>query len=284
MLPPQIAGGVLGWRRERTPGNASIRLTIWRLERHQLLVGRVGCAWRGHAECREALGLHPDVHAKQAIEALAEQAGADQQHHGHRQFDDHELRADAAPRRSRRSRDCHPQGPPRFPGGREHGRDERGAPRQRPRDRAGKAGHARVQAEAVQERHRGDDDVRRDEARQQLDGPIGGRQAEGAAAADEDQPLCHELADDPRRRRTKCRPDGDLPPASLGADQQQACDVHAGDDQQQPGAAEQHHRSGRILPTITSSSGSPGSLAAIGIRVLLLELLRDRIAISAAAI
>ena len=72
------------------------------------------------------------------------------------------------------------------------------------------------------------------------------------------------------RDAPSARAHGDLARAALGANQNQAGDVHAGDEQQQPRAAEQHQqdRDGSS-PTITSVSGIDGrALTAIGIGIL----------------
>ena len=68
------------------------------------------------------------------------------------------------------------------------------------------------------------------------------RQAERAAERDQDQSLGHELADQADARCTQRAADGDLALPALSANQQQARDVHARDQEQQSGAAEQHQQ------------------------------------------
>ena len=47
--------------------------------------------------------LKTDIHVQEAVEALPQQSGADQQHHGDRQLHHDEVRSEAAPRGSRRA-------------------------------------------------------------------------------------------------------------------------------------------------------------------------------------
>ncbi len=67
------------------------------LELDALLVIVIGIADGRDLQRGEMVRLEAGVDVEQTIEALAEQAGADEEHHGHRQLDDHEVRAEATP-------------------------------------------------------------------------------------------------------------------------------------------------------------------------------------------
>ena len=70
---------------------------------HGLLILLVADPRGGHVQRGHPIGLEPEAHVHQAVEALAEQPRPDQQDHGGRQLEDDELRTKAVPRVTRRS-------------------------------------------------------------------------------------------------------------------------------------------------------------------------------------
>ena len=95
-------------------------------------------------------------------------------------------------------------------------------------------------------------------------------------ASERTHALGHELGDEPRGRRAHRPADGDLPPAALGTDEQQAHDVHARDDEQQPGSPQQHQQGRPDGSHDHFRQGKHGrALAAVGIGVLGFQPLRN---------
>ncbi len=137
--------------------------------------------------------------------------------------------------------------------------------------------HAPIQAEAIQVRH-ARHHVRRDEPGEEPHGPTRAGEAERAAERDQEQSLGHELTDQSPARRPQRGADGQLTSAPLGANQQEARDVHARDQEQQSGAAEQHQQDGTYLANDRVGQGHHArALIAVGVGVLRFELSGDRL-------
>ena len=93
----------------------------------------------------------------------------------------------------------------------------------------------------------------------------------------EDERLGQELAEQAPSGRAERGAHGELAGAALGAHEQQAGDVDAGDHQQQRRAPEQHEQQGTDVAGDRLGEGHERcALAAVRVRVLLLEVRGDR--------
>ena len=88
-----------------------------------------------------------------------------------------------------------------------------------------------VQADSLEVRHPADH-VGAEQAAEEPHAPCGQHQSEHSPDTGQDERFRRELQHEPRRRGAERIADGDLPRAAVGARQQQADDVDAGDHEQ----------------------------------------------------
>ena len=194
-------------------------------------------------ESGEVVGLEGEIDMEQSVEALAEEAGADEEHDGDGEFEDDEVRAETAPESSGGAAVAVVES---FAHGGRRETEDRGEREDRRCEQSDDGGEAEdvwVESKTGEVGHAGEH-VFRDEAEQELHGEVTGGETSDSSGGDEHEAFGDELANEARGRGAECAADGELATAAFGADQQQAGNVDAGDHEQQAGSGEKDEQDG----------------------------------------
>ena len=223
---------------------------------------RVGRRRQRDAEREQAVGLETDRHARQAREALEQQAGADEQHQRQRDLGDHERVARSAPRRRRAAAAALQRVDRRLAGGERRGdqaEDEAGGQRDREREREhaavdGDLGSARQAAQRRRRRGRRS----RTRAARRATPPVSDEQQALAAHPARQVPAAG-AEREPHRRLVRSRG---------RANEQQVRDVGARDQQHEADGAHQHEqRRSRAADRPLANRREPQARVGIGVGV-----------------